>query len=297
MLAALLVAVAMFLPLTPAAQGERVPDAAVVNGVPQGLFVGSSLLTGRAVCLLFLSGGRVTRAIPEGGLEHFDWARHLAAHPSNSGRWEMRGGQLAIAWGDGGVHQGPITVRPDGIEFYGKRYAKAVPVGLAAIAGRWEAARGTAIVGGEGANRMSTLVIQSDGRYQRLSTTGGVVSGRAVASDRSMTGQVMVKGLTITFTSDAGVATSHTFLPVAGSPVSAFSVDADMFTRVGPATAVSPAPPPASGSAAPGRGAPPVGSYQGLFFTVPSGWTRSTTRFRTASRRGSRWRPPPAKRR
>ena len=59
---------------------ERVPDAAVVGGVPQGMFVSRSLLTGRAVCLLFLSGGRVTRAIPEGGLESFDWTKHQAAH-------------------------------------------------------------------------------------------------------------------------------------------------------------------------------------------------------------------------
>jgi hypothetical protein len=61
-----------------------------------------------------------------------------------------------------------------------------------------------------------------------------VVSGRAVATDRSMTGQVTISGLTITFKSDAGTTTSHTFLPVAGTPVTAFSVDADMFTRVGP---------------------------------------------------------------
>ena len=38
----------------------------------------------------------------------------------------MRGDQLVVAWGDGGVHQGPITTHPDGIEFYGKRYAKPV---------------------------------------------------------------------------------------------------------------------------------------------------------------------------
>ena len=46
----------------------------------------------------------MTRFIPEGGLENFDWAAHLAAHGPDSGRWEMRGSQLAIAWGDGGVH-------------------------------------------------------------------------------------------------------------------------------------------------------------------------------------------------
>jgi hypothetical protein len=212
-------------------QAERVPEAAVVGGAPQGMFVGRSLLTGRTVCLLFLSGGRVTRAVPEGGLENFDWARHQAAHSGDSGRWEVRGGQIAIAWGDGGVHQGPLTVRPDGIEFYGKRYAKAATVAAGAIVGRWQATRGMAIAGGSGINVASTLLIQPDGRYQWISTTGGVVSGRAVASDRTMTGTVTIAGSTITFKSDAGPATAHTFLPVMGTPVVAFGVDADMFTR------------------------------------------------------------------
>jgi hypothetical protein len=258
-----------------AAQGERVPDAAVVNGVPQGIFVGRSLLTGRAVCLLFLSGGRITRAIPAGGLESFDWNRHRAAHGPDSGTWQMRGSQLVVTWGDGGVHQGPITTHSDGIEFYGKRYSKPSSASLAAIAGRWESARGTAIAGGAGINRVSELAISADGRYQLGSTTGGVVSGRAVAADRSMSGTVTVKGLTIILRSDAGTTSSHTFLPAAGSPVSAFSMDADMFTRAGPAPAPS-SPPPSSGAragAAPGAGATtPPGSYQGLQFTMPAGW-------------------------
>jgi hypothetical protein len=210
---------------------ERVPDAGVVNGVPQGMFVSRSLLSGRAVCLLFLSGGRVTRFIPEGGLESFDWAAHLTAHGRDSGRWEMRGSQLAIAWGDGGVHQGPLTARPDGIEFYGKRYTKPVSAPVTAIAGRWESARGTAIAGGSGINVASSLVIQPDGRYQWMSTTGGTVAGRATATEATRSGTVTVKGLTIVFTPDKGAATSHTFLPVAGSPTTAFSVDATMFTR------------------------------------------------------------------
>src|SRR5689334_12186650 len=123
-----------------APRAERVPDAAVVNGVPQGIFFSRSLLTGRAVCLLFLSEGRVTRFIPSGGLENFDWAKHRAAHDRDIGTWSMANGQLRIMWADGGVNQGPIILHPDGIEFYGKRYAKPATVTLAAIAGRWEAA-------------------------------------------------------------------------------------------------------------------------------------------------------------
>ena len=79
-----------------AGQGESVPVAAVLNGQPQGLFLGRSLLTGRAVCLLFLSDGRITRAIPAGGLEHFDWAAHRAAHAGDVGTWQLQGGQLDL---------------------------------------------------------------------------------------------------------------------------------------------------------------------------------------------------------
>jgi hypothetical protein len=213
-------------------QGERVPDAAIVAGVPQGLFVGRSLLSGRAVCLLFLSDGRVTRFIPTGGLEHFDWRKHATDHPRDVGTWAMSGGELRIAWADGGVHQGPLTVHPDAIEFYGKRYAKPAPAATAAIAGRWESARGTAITGGQGVTRASVLIIQADGRYQWAAATGGTVSGRAVADDRSMTGRLTISGATLTMMSDAGVATSFTFLPAAGTPVEAFSLDANMFTRM-----------------------------------------------------------------
>lgn len=248
-------------------QGERVPESAVVNGVPQGMFVGRSLLSGKAVCLLFLGGGRVTRAIPEGGLENFDWNRHRAAHGPDTGTWQMRGGQLVVNWGDGGVHQGPITVHPDAIEFYGKRYSKPSSVNLAAIVGRWESARGTAITGGRGINRVSELVITADGRYQWVSTIGGVVAGRAVADDRSMAGTVTVRGLTIIFKSDTGTTSSHTFLPAAGQPVTAFSVDSDMFTKAGPT--------PATIAPSPVSSPPPLNSYQGLAFTLPAGWTTS----------------------
>jgi hypothetical protein len=213
-------------------RAERVPEAAVLGGVPQGMFVSRSLLTGRAVCLLFLNAGRVTRAIPEGGLENFDWAKHQAAHSGDVGRWEMQGAQIAITWGDGGMHQGPLTVRSDGIEFYGKRYAKPVAVALSAMVGRWEATRGTAIGGGPGVNIASTLTIEAGGRYRWLSTTGGVVAGRAVASDTTMSGVATINGATIVFTPEAGTATSHTLLPVAGTPVAAFGLDANMFTRV-----------------------------------------------------------------
>jgi hypothetical protein len=219
------------LPMTPS-QPEQVPAPAVINGIPQGMFVGRSLLSGRAVCLLFLSGGRITRAIPAGGLEAFDWNRHRADRAGDAGTWSISNGVLRIAWGDGGVHQGPLTVHADSIEFYGKRYAKPAAATVAAIAGRWEAARGTAIAGGQGINTVSSLTITPDGRYQLASVTGGVVAGRAAAGERAASGRVTIKGLTIVFTSDDGPTRSFTFLPAGGTPVTAFSIDADLFTRV-----------------------------------------------------------------
>ena len=148
----------------PIGQVERVPESAVIDGRPQGVFVGRSLLTGRAVCLLFLSGGRVTRFIPAGGLEAFDWARHRKEHENDSGRWELTGETLKITWGDGGTHEGPLTVRPTGIEFHGKRYSRPATATIADLVGQWESARGMAVVGGEGVNTLNYLTVDPDGR-------------------------------------------------------------------------------------------------------------------------------------
>jgi hypothetical protein len=229
-----LAAVVLFgsLPNSLTAQGEPVPPSAVVDGKPQGIFVGRSLLTGRAVCLLFLSGGRVTRFIPVGGLENFDWARHQAGHAGDSGTWELVGGQLRITWGDGGVHQGPLTIRPGGIEFYGKRYTAPGTAKVSELVGRWESAHGTAIAGGSGINSLISFSVESGGRYHWTNTTGGVVAGRATAAESSRSGKLKISGQTIRFEADDGTAASYTFLPVPGVPLGAFSIDADLFTRM-----------------------------------------------------------------
>lgn len=219
-------------PSVVAAQGETVPASAVIDGRPRGMFVGRSLLTGRAVCLLFLSGGRVTRVIPNGGLERFDWAGHRTAHSRDVGAWEIRDGQLSIAWGDGGVHQGPLRVTEGGIEFYGKRYSKPVTVSVADLVGLWEAARGTAITGGEGINTATTLSIGANGRYRWTGVTGGAAAGRATAGGVTRTGKLSVSGQTMTFLDDDGTASARTLLPAAGTPVAAMSLDTDLFTRV-----------------------------------------------------------------
>ena len=210
---------------------ERVPESAVIDGRPQGIFVGRSLLTGRAVCLLFLSGGRVTRFIPAGGLEAFDWARHRKEHDSDSGRWELTDEKLKINWGDGGTHEGPLRVRPTGIEFYGKRYSRPATATIADLVGQWESARGMALVGGEGINTLNHLVVDPDGRYRWNSSGGGHVAGRVASSRSSTSGHVKVVGHTVTFTANDGTVTTHTLLPVPGDPLTAFTLDANLFTR------------------------------------------------------------------
>ncbi len=207
-------------------------EPAVGSAEPRGIFVGRSLLTGRAVCLFFLDGGRITRSIPSGGLENLDWSRHEEDHPGDSGTWEMHGQELTIAWGDGGVHRGPLTVRPTGIEFYGKRYSRPMTVEPADLVGRWEAASGSALAGGEGVNALSTLIVEDGGRYGWTGTVGGVVAGRSTAEARSMSGTLLLSGQTITFRADDGSLDTRTFLPVAGEPLEAFSIDTEMFTRV-----------------------------------------------------------------
>lgn len=197
---------------------------------PEGIFVGRSLLTGRAVCLLFLDGGRITRSIPTGGLEHLDWGRHQRDHAGDCGTWSLEGEQLTIAWGDGGVHQGPLTVRPTGIGFYGKDYARPIAVEPSDLVGRWESAHGMAVGGGVGVNQPSTLIVEPDGRYRWTGTIGGVVAGRATEAGSLSSGTLQISGQTIVFQAD-GASVARTFLPVAGDPLEAFSLDAEMFTR------------------------------------------------------------------
>ena len=210
---------------------ERVPESGIVNGIPQGMFVGRSLLTGKAVCLLFLNGGRITRAIPQNGLENFDWTKHQQEHSGDSGTWEIHGNLLRIVWGDSGVNEGPLTVTSDGIGFYGKRYARPTTVGIAAIAGKWESARGTAISGGEGINMTHTLIIDAGGFFRWETGVGGVVSGEAVSNENNRTGKLRIAGSTMIFLSKEGTEESYTFLPLPGNPIVAFSLGPNMFTR------------------------------------------------------------------
>jgi hypothetical protein len=126
-----------------------------------------------------------------------------------------------------------LNVTSGGIEFYGKRYSRAPTVGIAAVAGKWESARGTAIMGGEGINISQTLTIKPDGSFHWEAGSGGVVSGEAVSNNtKNKSGRISIAGSTVTFHGDDGSAESFTFLPVPGDPVSAVAIGSDMFTRI-----------------------------------------------------------------
>ena len=210
-----------------AAKGERVPVSGWVNGAPRGIFVGTSLLSGGAICLMFLDGGRITRTIPGQDLDNFSWAEHLEKYPRNCGTYTISNGILKVKWGDGGVHEGPIKQTPNGIEFYQKRYTKPEPVAVAEIAGRWESAKSIGAIA-----TTHVLRIASDGSFTWKTDRGGVVAGRAVYSSvRDSRGKVTVRGTIITFHNDDGTTETLTFLRVPGNPIKAFSIGMDMFTR------------------------------------------------------------------
>lgn len=104
-------------------------------------------------------------------------------------------------------------------------------VELADLVGSWEAAHGTAPWGGDGLIALSSLTIEADGHYGWDGTVGGVIDGSATAAASSGSGTVHVAGQTMTFKADDGSVVARTFLPVAGRPIEAFSLDTELFTR------------------------------------------------------------------
>ena len=86
--------------------------------------------------------------------------------------------------------------------------------------------------GGDGINRLSTLIVEADGRYRWAETVGGVVEGEVSAGGDSWTGTLSISGQTVTFNTDDGALDVYTFLPVAGEPLLVFSLDDDLFTRL-----------------------------------------------------------------
>jgi hypothetical protein len=212
----------------PKGKAERVPDSSFKNGEPKGIFVGTSLLTGKAICLMFLSGGRITRAIPKGGLEDFYWEQHKSENGGNCGTWSISGDTLTVTWGDGGVNKGPLKATANGVEFYGKRYTRPEKVDVARLAGRWESARTVGAL-----TVTHTLDIGAGGAFHWVMGSGGVVAGRAVASTgRDLRGTLTMRGTTATFRGDDGSVLTYYLHRVPGDEVvTAFSVGGDMFWK------------------------------------------------------------------
>jgi hypothetical protein len=211
----------------PLSKPERVPDSSFENGKPQGIFVGRSLLSGKAICFLFLDGGRITRAIPETGLENFYWEQHKKEHLGDCGTYTLSGQTLSIRWGDGGVNTGPLTATPNGIEFYNKRYTKPETISVERLVGSWQAALSVGDI-----TMTHDLEISLDGSFHWQIVTGGAVPGKAVANTgRDLRGKMAIHGLSATFKGNDGSVLTYTLLPVPGEPMQAFALGRDMFTR------------------------------------------------------------------
>jgi hypothetical protein len=206
---------------------ERVPESSFKDGVPRGIFFATSMLSGKAVCLLFLDGGRITREIPEGGLEELYWEQHLKDNPRNSGTYTVKDGTLTISWGDGGVHTGPIKATPEGIEFYGKRYVKPAPTTVEQLAGAWQSALTSGAM-----TTSHELTIGADGAFHWTGGTGGSGDGwAAFGGARDVRGKLTLRGSTATFRADNGSVETFTFLRMPGDPATVFSVGRNMFAR------------------------------------------------------------------
>ena len=188
----------------PTGKGERVPESGFKDGSPRGLFVGD-----KGAGLLFLDGGRVTRAVPEGGLDELDWEQHQKKHPSDVGTYSVAGG---IQWGDGTTSAGPFKVSADGFELAGKRWVKPPATTVDQIAGTWQAAPGT------GDSKVHELAIAADGGFQ---WTGA----------RELRGKLTLHGPTATLRAEGGKVETHTLLRAPGEPVKTFSLGPYTFAR------------------------------------------------------------------
>ena len=212
--------------LEPEGKSEKVPATSFSNGKPQGIWLGRSLLTGRAACLLFLADGRATRFIPEQGLERFDWDKHKSGHAGDCGIWTMEGSTLTIKWGDGGTHKGELKGGTDSIEFYGKRYSKPRSASISELAGVWESARGIA-----GVLASTTLRVDSSGAFTWNEVVGASIPEAVSASSNILKGKIEIRGLTAVLMFEDGSVKHYTFLPAQGSPLTAFSLGSKLFVR------------------------------------------------------------------
>jgi hypothetical protein len=188
----------------PAGKAERVPETGFADGAPRGVFVGD-----QGAGLLFLDGGRVTRAIPEGGLDAIDWEQHRKQHPSDAGTFSLADG---IRWSDGTTTAGPIQPAPGGFELAGKRWVKPPATRVEELAGAWQAPPGP-----------------GDGKVHELTLSAG--GDFTWSGARELRGRLTLRGGTATLRAEGGKVETYTLLRAPGEPVKAFTLGRHAFGR------------------------------------------------------------------
>lgn len=187
----------------PSGKGEPVPKSGLVDGKPQGLFIGVSVLSGNPVFLLFLDNGRVYNQLPRGGLNKVDWDFLVQNIPNSTGEWSVSNGRLAIRWRTGGVWEDAITPTPRGMKWKGKSYSAAAFVDLAQFSGTFEGAQSTAWLnaGGVGPSltRATTIVLDGKGGFSFDTAVGGDVGNAVAYGASASSGTVAVEGYDAVF--------------------------------------------------------------------------------------------------
>lgn len=187
----------------PPGKGEPVPKSGLVNGKPQGLFIGVSVLSGNLVFLLFLDNGRVFSQLPPGGLNRVDWDLLVKNYPNSTGTWSVSNGRLSLRWRGGGVWEDAIVPTARGMKFNGKSYSAAAYVNLAQMSGKFEGAVSTAWLnaggGGPSLTRATTVVLDGKGGFSFDSATGGDVGNAVAYGSKSSSGTVAVEGYDAVF--------------------------------------------------------------------------------------------------
>lgn len=194
-------------PAPGAGQGDSLPQAGLVNGRPQGLFSGVSVLSGNPAAMLFLEGGRVYHGIPAASLNKIDWQQLMADSSSRCSQWEMQGNTLRIIWPDGNVWESPVEPTATGFRFNGKSYGATHPVDMAHLAGTWEGTKSTAWLNmgsGPAVTQINNLQIAADGSYTWGVATGGEVEGATAYSEAAFAGKVEIDGYEAVFHANDG---------------------------------------------------------------------------------------------
>ncbi|MBM3498123.1 MAG: hypothetical protein FJX74_05575 [Armatimonadetes bacterium] len=197
----------------PTAPGEPAPVAGLVDGRPQGLFVGVSVLSGRPAALLFMPDGRAYHGFPPGGLNAVDWARLRAEKGDLCGAWTCDGGVLRIQWNDGNVWEGPLEPTETGMRFMGKAYGAARPADLQHLTGTWEGTNSTLwlnLGSGPSVTQINRFQVSADGSYRWDAQTSASLEDVSAAGESSAAGKVEIDRLEVVFRAADGSASRLT---------------------------------------------------------------------------------------